>query len=179
LLHVLILKKDSKSHRGINIDHEINVDQHSKSRNKCKYSIQYLHLFRSIECWSTLIPPIWKITEKSHWFSLYCLHHRSYIYIYKYIYIYLSNGWYTYIGIQIAAVACFDTKKGSQIFEKLAESEKSRTSLFSGSDWNHSHPPSDERHIKMLLGIVVIFICTYAFLVVWMIIFTDPLLSFV
>mmetsp|Transcript_24079 Transcript_24079/g.23147 ORF Transcript_24079/g.23147 Transcript_24079/m.23147 type:complete len:426 (+) Transcript_24079:96-1373(+) len=55
------------------------------------------------------------------------------------------------LGIQIAAVACFDTKKGSQIFEKLAEIEKSRTSLFSGSNWNLTHPPSDERHIKMLL----------------------------
>jgi hypothetical protein len=26
-------------HRGINVDHEINVDQNLKSRNKCKYSI--------------------------------------------------------------------------------------------------------------------------------------------
>lgn len=58
---------------------------------------------------------------------------------------------YTYIGIQITAVACFDTKRGSQIFEKLAEIEKTRTSFFSGPNWNHSHPPSDERHIRMLL----------------------------
>jgi len=37
-------------HRGIN------VDQHSKPRNKCKYSILYLHFFRGFECWSTSIP---------------------------------------------------------------------------------------------------------------------------
>jgi hypothetical protein len=28
-----------KSHRGINVDHRIDVDQHSKPRNKCKHSI--------------------------------------------------------------------------------------------------------------------------------------------
>jgi hypothetical protein len=28
----------------------INVDQHSKLRNKGKYSVLYLHLFRSFEC---------------------------------------------------------------------------------------------------------------------------------
>jgi hypothetical protein len=35
---------------GINVDHGINADQHSKPRNKCKYSIQYLHLLRGFEC---------------------------------------------------------------------------------------------------------------------------------
>jgi hypothetical protein len=34
----------------------INVDQHSKPRKWCKYSILYLRLFRGFECWSTLIP---------------------------------------------------------------------------------------------------------------------------
>jgi hypothetical protein len=37
------------SHRGINEDHVINVDQHSTLRNKCKYSILYLHLFRGFK----------------------------------------------------------------------------------------------------------------------------------
>jgi hypothetical protein len=36
------------SHRGINADYGINVDQHSKPRNKC--TILYLHLFRGFEC---------------------------------------------------------------------------------------------------------------------------------
>jgi hypothetical protein len=40
----------------IHVYHGINVDQHSKPRNKCKYSVLYLHLFRGFECWSTLIP---------------------------------------------------------------------------------------------------------------------------
>jgi hypothetical protein len=40
----------SSPHRGINADHGINVDQHSKPRNKCKDSIQYLHLFRDFVC---------------------------------------------------------------------------------------------------------------------------------
>jgi hypothetical protein len=39
-----------KSHRGINVDHGINVDQHSRPRNMCKYYILYLHLFRGFEC---------------------------------------------------------------------------------------------------------------------------------
>jgi hypothetical protein len=38
------------SHRGINADHGINVDQHTKQRNMCKYSILYLHFFRDFEC---------------------------------------------------------------------------------------------------------------------------------
>jgi hypothetical protein len=39
------------SHRRINVDHGINVDQHSKPRNKSKYSILLrLHLFRVFEC---------------------------------------------------------------------------------------------------------------------------------
>jgi hypothetical protein len=33
---------DIYSNIEINVDHGINVDQHSKSRNKCKYSILYL-----------------------------------------------------------------------------------------------------------------------------------------
>jgi hypothetical protein len=41
---------DNKSHRGINVDHGINVDQHLKPRYKCKYCILYLHLFRGFEC---------------------------------------------------------------------------------------------------------------------------------
>jgi hypothetical protein len=48
------------SHKRINVDHGINVDQNSKPRNKCKYSILYLHLFRGFECWSPLIPR-WEI----------------------------------------------------------------------------------------------------------------------
>jgi hypothetical protein len=35
---------------GIHIDHGINVDQQSKPRNKCKYTILYLHLFHDFEC---------------------------------------------------------------------------------------------------------------------------------
>jgi hypothetical protein len=27
------------THRGINVDHRVNVDQHLKPRNKCKYRI--------------------------------------------------------------------------------------------------------------------------------------------
>jgi hypothetical protein len=38
------------SQRGINVDHGTNVDQHSRSRNKCKYSILHLRLFRGFEC---------------------------------------------------------------------------------------------------------------------------------
>jgi hypothetical protein len=45
-----------KSHRGIYVDHEINVDQQIQPRKKCKYSILYLHLFRGFESWSTLTP---------------------------------------------------------------------------------------------------------------------------
>jgi hypothetical protein len=37
-------------HRGINVDHGINVDQFLKPRKKCKYSVLYLHLFRGFEC---------------------------------------------------------------------------------------------------------------------------------
>jgi hypothetical protein len=29
---------DKNTHRGINVDHGTNIDQHSKPRNKCKYS---------------------------------------------------------------------------------------------------------------------------------------------
>jgi hypothetical protein len=36
-------------YRGINTDHGINVDQRSKPRNNCKYSILYLHLFGTFE----------------------------------------------------------------------------------------------------------------------------------
>jgi hypothetical protein len=39
-----------ESHRGINVDNGINVDQHSKPCNKCKYGILYLRLFRGFEC---------------------------------------------------------------------------------------------------------------------------------
>jgi hypothetical protein len=34
------------SHRGIDVDHGINVEQHSKPRSKC---ILFLHLFRGFE----------------------------------------------------------------------------------------------------------------------------------
>jgi hypothetical protein len=34
----------------INVDHGINVDQHSKPRNKSKCSILHLHLFRGLNC---------------------------------------------------------------------------------------------------------------------------------
>jgi hypothetical protein len=44
------------SHRGINVDHGINVHQYSKPRNKCKYSILYLYFFYVFDCWSTLVP---------------------------------------------------------------------------------------------------------------------------
>jgi hypothetical protein len=41
----------------IHISHRrINVNQCSKPRNKCKYSIQYLHSIRGYECCSTLVP---------------------------------------------------------------------------------------------------------------------------
>jgi hypothetical protein len=36
--------------RRINVDHGINVDQHSKPRNMCRYSILHLHLFGGFEC---------------------------------------------------------------------------------------------------------------------------------
>jgi len=38
------------AHRGINVDHGNNVDQHLKTRNKWKYSILYLYLLRGFEC---------------------------------------------------------------------------------------------------------------------------------
>jgi hypothetical protein len=66
---VLPLSPPLESHRGIDVDHGINVDRHSKPQNKCKCSIVilhlhsfrgfecilYLHLFRGFECLSTLI----------------------------------------------------------------------------------------------------------------------------
>jgi hypothetical protein len=48
-------EKCKNSHRGIDVDHGINLDQHSKLRNECKCSILYLNLFRGFEYWSTLI----------------------------------------------------------------------------------------------------------------------------
>jgi hypothetical protein len=38
-----------RSHREINIDHGINVDQHSNPRNNCKYCILYLQFFRDFD----------------------------------------------------------------------------------------------------------------------------------
>ncbi len=49
LISQLKLQQYGIPHRGINVDHGINVDQHSKPRNKCKYSILYLQLFRGFE----------------------------------------------------------------------------------------------------------------------------------
>jgi hypothetical protein len=41
---------NGSTHRGNNVDHGNNVDQHSEPRNKGKYSILYLHFFRGYEC---------------------------------------------------------------------------------------------------------------------------------
>jgi hypothetical protein len=41
----IIENKFCNTHRGIHEDHGININQHSKPRNKCEYSIQYFHLF--------------------------------------------------------------------------------------------------------------------------------------
>jgi hypothetical protein len=108
------------SHRGINVDHVINVDQRSKPRKKCKYSIQYLHLFCGFEYWSILIPwftliPRWGILIFSTnfilnfltitWVSLLdyfmYIYTYLYIYIYTYIYIHLCINIYTYIYIYL------------------------------------------------------------------------------
>jgi hypothetical protein len=35
---------------GMNVNHGINVDQQSKLLKKCKYNIQYLHLFTMFDC---------------------------------------------------------------------------------------------------------------------------------
>jgi hypothetical protein len=42
------MKVSLTSHRGTNVDDGINVDQQPKPRNKGKYSILYLHLFRAL-----------------------------------------------------------------------------------------------------------------------------------
>jgi hypothetical protein len=66
------------SHRGIN------VDQQSKPRNKCKYSILYLHLFRGFEYRSTLIP--WSTLKLSEMCILTAqMSKKTYLHIYIYI----------------------------------------------------------------------------------------------
>jgi hypothetical protein len=102
-------------HRGMNVEHWVNVDQHSKPRNKCKYSILYFQLFRSFECWSTLIPR-WDIitlrkmvlnicTYISILINIYiCIYTHIYTYIYKHIYIciYLHMYIFAYVNIFIS-----------------------------------------------------------------------------
>lgn len=49
-------------------------------------------------------------------------------------------------GLQIAAHACYDTSKGSRIFEKLSMVPGSRKS----TQWDDTHPSSPERLQIML-----------------------------
>jgi len=44
-IHIIIHTQNYESHRGINVDYGINIDQHPKPRNTYKYSIMYLHMF--------------------------------------------------------------------------------------------------------------------------------------
>jgi hypothetical protein len=91
----------------------INVDQHSKPRNKCKYSILYLHLFRGFECWSIsnqFLGEIWKkfISRKMYQKYLYRRSLSLYIYMNIYVYIYIYRYIYLYIYIYIYIYVCID-----------------------------------------------------------------------
>lgn len=48
------------------------------------------------------------------------------------------------LGLIIASLACFDTKKGVEFFSKLADIEGHKS-----TQWNHSHPSSDYRHTDL------------------------------
>ena len=50
------------------------------------------------------------------------------------------------LGQQLAARACFDTKVGANIFKILADGEAQH----GPSAWNSTHPPSLERHAKLI-----------------------------
>jgi len=50
------------------------------------------------------------------------------------------------LGQQIAARACFDTRTGANIFKMLADEEGGEKQL----KWNSTHPPSLERHAKLV-----------------------------
>lgn len=53
------------------------------------------------------------------------------------------------LGLELAAAACFDTKKGARILETLHHSTTTSTSNFA-TGWLDSHPPTLERYHKML-----------------------------
>jgi hypothetical protein len=75
----------------------INVDQHSKPRNMCKYSILYSHLFRGFE-WSGPIFVDGPVIAVSGLFTHnMCIHISTYIEIDTYTYLYL----HIYIHIHI------------------------------------------------------------------------------
>jgi hypothetical protein len=50
------------------------------------------------------------------------------------------------LGQQIAARACFDTKRGAEVFKKLGDYEEKITGKKIRSSWNSTHPASHERH---------------------------------
>ena len=49
------------------------------------------------------------------------------------------------LGIKIAAMACFDTRKGSEVFRRLYENESENGTVGILSSYLASHPPTDER----------------------------------
>ncbi len=50
------------------------------------------------------------------------------------------------LGQQIAARACFDTKRGAEVFKKLGDYEEKITGGKMRNSWNNTHPDSHERH---------------------------------
>jgi predicted Zn-dependent protease len=48
-------------------------------------------------------------------------------------------------GLQITALACYDTKRGANIFAKLAKFPGSRQA----TQWNDTHPASPERFVAL------------------------------
>jgi len=56
------------------------------------------------------------------------------------------------LGIKLAAMACYDTKRGTDVFRRLGEISKKNNNGYSHTSFIDSHPPSDERYRDLIIA---------------------------